>query len=107
MIERLKTIGILRNLLHATAVMFIILMPFARAPGYTDDWNLFFAGVLPATAPILIILMMLDTMMCQVWKDGETPERVAQLNFTIKAHLVFAGALLVAFLSIFLPILVR
>ena len=107
LLEKLKSIGLLRNLLHGVAVMFIILMPFASAPGYTSDWNLFFAGVLPATAPIVIIILMLDVMMCQVWKDGETPERIGHLNFIIKTHLVVALALLIAFLSIFLPILVR
>jgi hypothetical protein len=107
LLGKLKSIGLLRNLLHGVAVMFIILMPFAKAPGYTSDWNLFFAGVLPATAPIVIILLMLDVMICQVWKDGETRERTEHLNFIIKTHLVVALALLIAFLSIFLPILVR
>ena len=107
LLEKLKSIGLLRNLLHGVAVMFIILMPFASAPGYTSEWSLFFAGVLPATTPIVIILMMLDVMMCQVWKDGETPEKIEHLNFIIKTHLVVALALLIAFLSIFLPILVR
>ena len=107
LLGKLKSIGLLRNLLHFVAVMFIILMPFARAPGYTSEWSLFFAGVLPATAPIVIIIMMLDVMMCQVWKDGETPERIEHLNFIIKTHLIVALALLIAFLSIFLPILVR
>ncbi|MFP6807728.1 MAG: hypothetical protein VB957_11200 [Pseudomonadales bacterium] len=107
MLEKLKSLGVLRNLLHGLAVLFIILMPFASAPGYTDEWNLFFAGVLPATAPILIILIMMDVMMCQVWKDGESPERIAYFNFAIKSHLCVAGALLLAFLSMFLPALIR
>jgi hypothetical protein len=107
LLGKLKSIGLLRNLLHGVAVMFIILMPFAKSPGYTSDWNLFFAGVLPATAPIVIIVMMLDVMMCQVWKDGETAEKTEHLNFIIKTHLVVALALLIAFLSIFLPVLVR
>jgi uncharacterized membrane protein len=107
LLGKLKSIGLLRNLLHGVAVMYIILMPFASAPEYSSEWNLFFAGVLPATAPIVIILMMLDVMMCQVWKDGEPPEKTEHLNFIIKTHLVVALALLIAFLSIFLPILVR
>ncbi len=107
LLEKLKSIGLLRNLLHGVAVIFIILMPFANAPGYTSEWNLFFAGVLPATAPIIMIVMMLDVMMCQVRKDGETPERIEHLNFIIKTHLIVALILLIAFLSIFLPILVR
>jgi len=107
MLEKLKSIGLLRNLLHGLAIVFIILMPMASFPDYTDQWDLFFAGVLPATTPIIIILIMLDVMMSQIWKDGASPERLAQLNFIIKTHFVVAFALLLAFLSIFLPVLMR
>jgi hypothetical protein len=107
MLNKLKSIGLLRNLLHGVAVVFIILMPMASFPDYTDQWNLFFGGVLPATAPIIIILIMLDVMMSQIWKDGASPERTDQLNFIIKTHLIVALALLLSFLTIFLPVLIR
>ena len=107
MLDKLKSIGFLRNLLHALAVVFIILMPMASFPDYNDQWDLFFGGVLPATAPIIIILIMLDVMMSMIWKDGASPERTEQLNFIIKAHLIVALALLLSFLTIFLPVLIR
>jgi hypothetical protein len=107
MLDKLKSIGLLRNLLHGTAVVFIILIPMASLPDYSDQWNLFFSGVLPATAPIIIILIMMDVMMTQIWKDGASPERTQELNFIIKAHLVVALALLLSFLTIFLPTLIR
>ena len=106
MLEKLKSIGLLRNGLHGLALVFIILMPMASFPGYNDQWDLFFGGVLPATAPIIIILIMLDVMMSQIWKDGATQERLDHLNFIIKTHLVVALALLLAFLSIFLPVMI-
>ncbi len=107
MIARIQSMGVLRNLLQLLALIFAALMPFSGMPGYSDDWDLFFSGVLPASAPIVIIVLMLDVMMTQIWKDGETPERIAELNFIIKAHCIVALVLLIAFLSIFLPVLVR
>ncbi|MCZ6501431.1 MAG: hypothetical protein O6945_02835 [Gammaproteobacteria bacterium] len=97
--------GALRNLLLSVAVAFIFLMPFASAPVYSDEWDLFFGGVLPATAPIIIIVLMLDVMMSQVWKDAASQERIQQLNFIIKTNCLVAFTLLLAFLSIFFPVL--
>ena len=99
--------GALRNLLLGVAVIFIFLMPFASTPVYSDEWDLFFSGVLPATAPIIIIVLMLDVMMSQIWKDAASAERIQQLNFIIKTNCLVAFILLLAFLSIFLPVLLR
>lgn len=105
MIARFQSMGILRNLLHITALVFAVLMPFANSPNYSGNWDLFFSGVLPATAPILIIVLMLDVMMSHVWKDAATPQRLAELNLIIKTHCVVALVLLLSFLTIFLPVL--
>ena len=99
--------GALRNLLLGVAVVFIFLMPFASTPVYSDEWDLFFGGVLPATATIIIIVLMLDVMMSQIWKDAASQERIQQLNFIIKTNCLVAFILLLAFLSIFLPVLLR
>lgn len=107
LLVKLKSIGVLRNLLLGVAVIFIFLLPFASTPVYSDEWDLFFGGVLPATAPIIIIVLMLDVMMSQIWKDAASDERIEQLNFIIKTHILVAFILLLAFLSIFLPALSR
>ena len=106
MINKITNMGFLRNLLQGTALIAALLMPMANLPGYTNDWNLFFGGVLPAVAPLLIIVLMLDVMMSKVWKDGASDERTAELNFIIRAHCVVALILGVSFLTIFLPVLV-
>lgn len=105
MFQLLKEMGVLRNLLHATALVFTVLMPLALAPGYSDGWNLFFSGILPATAPLVVIVIALDITMSQVWKSGASDEVVAAMNRVIKAHLVFGGALLASWLVVFLPAL--
>lgn len=107
MLEKFKQMGLLRNLLHLTAVIFALLMPFANGPTYSDDWNLFFAGILPATGPIIVILIGLDTMMSAIWKSDTTdPAEIAHFASIIRAHQIIGGLLLVSWLAVFLPVLV-
>ncbi len=106
MLKKFRSMGPMRNALQVTAVIFAVLMPFANAPTYSDTWDLFFGGVLPATAPIIIIVLMLDVMMSQIWKDGADEARIAQLSLIIKSHCAAALLLLASFLTIFLPVLV-
>jgi hypothetical protein len=106
MFNKIREMGALRNMLHATAIIFTLLMPFANSPQYSDTWNLFFRGILPATAPIIVIVIGLDLMMSKIWKSEASPERVQHLNSIIRAHLIIGGALLASWLLIFLPDLV-
>jgi len=64
-----------------------------------------FPGVLPACAPIVIIVIMLDVMMSQVWKSDASIERIAEFNVIIRVHCVVAGLLLISFLTVILPVL--
>lgn len=105
MFDRIKGMGALRLMLMATALVFAMLMPMAHLPDYSDEWNLVFNGVIPATSPLIVIVQMLDMLMAQVWKSEETEARIAELNFVIKAHLITGGILLASFLSVFLQVL--
>jgi hypothetical protein len=105
-LQTLLDMGLLRNMLHVTALAFAALMPFAGGPQYSDDWNLFFSGILPATAPLIVIVIGLDIMMSAIWKSDATPERVDQLSGIIRAHQIFGGILLLAWLAVFLPALI-
>ena len=107
LIERLLAMGFLRNLLHGSALAATLLLPFARAIDYSGDWNLFFAGILPAVSPILVILIGLDTMMSSI-RRADAEGDIRQIEFysgIIRAHQVFGGLLLGMWLLIFLPIL--
>jgi len=105
MIKTWLKMGFLRNGLHLIALLFAALMPFAGSPDYSGNWDLFFGGILPATAPIIVIVIGLDIMMSSIWKSDATPERVALLNQVITAHLIIGGILLAAWLIVFLPVL--
>ena len=105
MFNQIREMGILRNMLHCTAIVFALLMPFARDPQYSDSWNLFFGGILPATGPIIVIIIGLDLMMSKIWKAEASAERIEHLNGIIRAHLIVGGALLASWLLVFLPVL--
>ena len=100
-----KDMGPLRCLLHLAALALIGLMPFASVPGYTGNWDLLFSGIVPATAPLVVIVIALDMMMCQVWKADAPPTRRAALTRILWAHLAVGGLLLGAWLAVFLPAL--
>ena len=106
MFNKIREMGILRNMLHCTAIIFVLLMPFAHGPQYSDSWNLFFGGILPASAPIIVIVIGLDLMMSIIWKSEASAERIEHLNSIIRAHLMVGDALLVSWLLVFLPVLV-
>ena len=106
MFNKIKEMGVLRNMLHCTAIVVALLVPFARAPQYSESWNLFFSGILPAVAPIIVIVIGLDLMMSKIWKSEATEDRIEHLNSIIRAHLIVGGALLASWLLVFLPDLV-
>jgi hypothetical protein len=106
MLGKLLEMGVLRNLLHGSAVIFAILMPFAHGPEYSNSWNLFFNGILPATAPLIVIVIGLDIMMTSIWKSDADEARLIYLNRVINTHLIVGGLLLLSWLTVFLPVLV-
>lgn len=105
--DQFLAMGLLRNLLHLTAIIFTLLMPFAGGPQYSDEWNLFFSGILPATAPLIVIIIGLDTMMSSIWRsDTQDSELKAHYHKIIRTHQVVGGILLAAWLAVFMPALI-
>ncbi len=105
LVKSILEMGALRNLLHGVALTFTLLMPFASSPDYSARWDLFFSGILPATAPLIVIVIGLDVMMSQIWKSDADQAAVARLNRIIATHLVVGGLLLGSWLIVFLPLL--
>ncbi len=104
MLHNLKRMGPLRNMLHGTALVLTLLMPFAWKPDYAaEHWNLLFGGILPAVAPLVVIVIMQDILLSHIWKSDADESSIIRLNMIIKAHLLIGGLLLAAWLAIFLP----
>lgn len=102
-LQKILEMGALRNMLHGAALLFTAMMPLASSPDYSAGWDLFFSGILPATAPLIVIVIALDIMMSQIWKSDADDARVLLLNRIIKMHLAVGGALLAAWMAVFLP----
>lgn len=107
LLDRLKNMGLLRNLLHLTALIMAAMMPFAGGPEYSADWNLFFGGILPAMGPIVVIIIGLDMMMSAIWRaDAIDEDRKKHFHFIIRTHQIVGAILLASWLTVFLPALV-
>ena len=104
LLGHLRRLGALRSMLQATALVLTLLMPLAWPPDRSaEDWNMFFDGILPAIAPIVVIVILLDIMMSHIWKSDADEPSIIRLNQIIKAHLLVGGLLLAAWLGYFLP----
>ena len=75
--------------------MFILALPFAEPAWHPTGADLILGAVVPAMAPIIFILLMLDSLICVIWK-GETEDqsKIAKFIFSIKANFV-VGAVLI------------
>lgn len=101
-VSRLKDQGTLRLLLQAVAVVLILVVPFAEPSWHPDGWEIMLGAVIPALAPISFVLLLLDVMMCAVWKSDSTdPAEIARLGFAIKVHLLLGGILMLLWINSF------
>ena len=61
MFERVKAMGVLRNLLHLLALIFILILPFAEPQWHPEGgWELLMGAMVPATAPIVFIILQMS-----------------------------------------------
>ncbi|MBN1379633.1 MAG: hypothetical protein JXA04_10400 [Gammaproteobacteria bacterium] len=69
-----------------------------------EGWGLLRAAVLPALAPIVFMVLILDLLMCQIAKADEeiSLQRRLDLNFISKLYVVVAATLLLMWLPVFL-----
>jgi hypothetical protein len=77
-------------------------MPFADVRLPPHGWGLLFGAVLPAAAPMVLMVLMLDVLMCQVLKSDADPARRSRLNFALGLNLLSIGLLLLTWLPVFL-----
>jgi hypothetical protein len=100
--QRILALGALRLLLYAMAIILILLLPFADVTLPPYGWGLLFGSVLPAAAPIIFMVLMLDLMMCLVLRVDADNQRRTQLGFAVKLHLLVGGLLVLVWLPVFL-----
>jgi hypothetical protein len=99
---RIAAMGTLRILLQALALLIVLLMPFADVSLPPHGWGLLFGSVLPAAAPMVIMVLMLDALMCLVLKSDADAVRRSRLNFALGMNLLVTGLLLLTWVPVFL-----
>ena len=76
--KRIMAMGLLRILSLAIALLNAVLMLFADVSLPPQGWGLLFGTVLPAAAPMVLMVLMLDVLMCLVLKSDAAPARRSQ-----------------------------
>ncbi len=98
----LRRFGILRLILLTTALVTILLMPFVDITAAPSGWGLISSAVLPALAPMVVMILMLDLIMCQVLKHDADPQRKRDLNVLSVLYAVLIVAVFFSWVPIFL-----
>ena len=80
MLDKWRTIGLLRQSLHIATIVSATLLSIADGPDYTATWDLVFGGVIPAVVPIFVILIGFDLMMCNIVRESREEEEVKRLD---------------------------
>lgn len=101
-VRRMAGMGTLRLLLQALALLIVLLMPFADVTLPPRGWGLLFGVVLPAAAPMVLMVLLLDALMCLVLKSDAGPEGRSRLNFALGMNLLCGALLLLSWVPVFL-----
>lgn len=98
-LEQWLQMGALRNALHVTAVIYILLTPFSTPKRVLETSSeLFWGGVLPATTPLVIVVLLFDLLMCLSLRGDSEPVRRTLLGRTAKIHATLVALLIALFL---------
>ena len=99
-----QRLGVLRTALLLLTLMATVAMPWADSSLAPAGMGLLRGTVLPAIAPILFMVIVLDLLMCQIAKADEeiSLQRRRDLHFISILHVIFAAALLLSWLPVIL-----
>ena len=106
MLDKWRTIGLLRQGLHIATIVSATLLPIADGPDYTATWDLVFGGVIPAVVPIFVILIGVDLMMCNIIRESREEEEVQRLDLIRTYHRWVGGYGLIVFVWFIAPALI-
>ncbi|MFT6432146.1 MAG: bacteriorhodopsin [Candidatus Azotimanducaceae bacterium] len=96
MLESWKSLGVLRNMLHLVALLFIVVLPFADPMWHPETvYELFIGAIIPATAPIVFVVIMFDVLMSNIMKSGYEGDQTVHFRRIIRWHLGVGFTLLI------------
>ena len=80
----------------------MLALPFSQPSWHPQGLEIITGAVIPAVAPMIIILIMLDILMSKVWQsDSVEPAEKKRFGRIIKTHLIVATLLFLFFLEAF------
>ena len=106
MLDKWRTIGLLRQGLHIATIVSATMLPIADGPNYTGTWDLVFGGVIPAVVPIFVILIGFDLMMCNIIRESREKEEIQRLDLIRTYHRWVGGYGLAVFAWFIAPALI-
>lgn len=100
--QNFKNQDLLRTLLQFVALGFILALPFAEPTWHPSGSEIILGAVVPAIAPIIFILLMLDSLICVIWR-GETEDQfqTRKLTFSLRANFIIGFALIFLWITSF------
>jgi len=94
-IDKIISMGALRNMLHGLAIALILILPFSEPSWNPHGSAIFLGAAVPAIAPIVFVILMLDTLMCKVFQSDTEDQALKKHYSTIlKTHFGIAALLL-------------
>ncbi|MFK7815445.1 MAG: hypothetical protein AB8B92_03835 [Gammaproteobacteria bacterium] len=98
----IKDLGALRILLIATALLVAFMSPLPGTDVDLDGWNIVPTTVIPASMPLIFMVLMFDFMMCRIRMSDEAVRK----KFSSIGYIELAAALflLIMWLPFFLKI---
>jgi hypothetical protein len=100
----IQSLGPLRLALALAAIVTILLMPEPGTGIVLDGWDIFTTLVIPALAPLLIAVYLLDVLMALVLRREQPAPDRRRYTTVIVSDLALTAMLLVAFLPIILAL---
>ena len=91
----------LRVMLNGFAVLLIIFRPELGTPISYEGWSMATTLLAPVLAPIIFMLLMLDSLMTKVFMAEKPVETRASLKRVLRVNLIVGVALLLYWLPFF------
>ncbi len=92
--------GLLRNMLHGLALMFLLILPFTEPSWNPRGWDIILGAVIPALVPITFVVIMLDALVCKVYQtDAQDLQKKKRYGLIVRINLLIVLILLLAWLA--------
>ncbi len=96
-----RLLGVLRLLLCLGVVFVTVLAPLAGDDVFYSGWQMVPTLIAPAVVPIFFFIILLDTMMCLVYRLDNTGNERRRLIWIVRIELALLVVMILAWLPAF------